>query len=114
MFDIQQPDTYEWPVEVWIPRNGGRKVRATFTAEFKALEQTEIDSTVKDLREGNPDADFGIQCLVGWKGMQDGGVDLPYSDEAKARVMNKPYARNATVTAFFESITGKGAPRKNS
>lgn len=113
MFDIQQPDTFTWPVEVWIPRDGGKKVKATFTAEFKALDQDEIDNNLRDLRDGNPDADFATGCLVGWKGLQDGGTELPFSDEAKVKALRKPYVRNAIVTAFFESISGKSAARKN-
>lgn len=114
MFKIEQNQSYQWPVNVFVPRDGGKFVKATFTAEFKALPQSEIDSILRDVREGTVDADFCIESLVGWKGVQDDdGSDLPFSDEAKAKLLNIPYARHAVVTAFFDSISGGAARRKN-
>ncbi len=115
MFKIAQDPTYKWPVNVFIPKDGGKFVKATFTAEFKALPQDEIDGVLTDIRDGRADADFAVECLVGWKGVQDSdGSEMVYSDEAKAKLLNIPYARNAVVTAFFESISGGAARRKNS
>lgn len=114
MFKIAQDPSYEWPVNVFIPRDGGKFVKGTFTAEFKALPQDEIDSILRDARDGVTDADFCVQSLVGWKGVQDeDGSELRFSEEAKAKLLNIPYARHALVTAFFESISGGAARRKN-
>lgn len=113
MFKLSQNTTYRWPVTVHIPQDGGKFVKATFTAEFRALPQNEIDQVITDAREGDRDADLCAECLTGWSGVQDGdGTDLPFSDEAKAKLLNVPYARIALVTAFFESLNG-GARRKN-
>ena len=114
MFKISQEATYKWPVTVHIPRDGGKFVKATFTAEFMALPQDKIDSVLEDIRAGDRDADFATECLVGWSGVQDtDGSDLPYSDEAKGKLLNMSYVRNAVVTDFFESISGGAARRKN-
>lgn len=114
MFKIDQEPSYEWPVNVFIPRNGGKFVKSTFIGEFKALPQSEIDSILRDVREGADDADFCAESLIGWSGVQDAdGSELRFSDEAKAKLLNIPYARHAVVTAFFESISG-AARRKNS
>lgn len=115
MFKIEQNLTYTWPVEVFAPRDGGKYQKGTFTAEFKALAQDQIDSILADLRDGRPDTDFALECLIGWKGVQDAdGSELAFSDEAKEKLLNIPYARTAVVQAFFESINNGAARRKNS
>jgi hypothetical protein len=114
MFKIDENPTYKWPVNVYVPRDGGKFVKATFTAEFKALPQDQIDAVLQSIRDGDPDANFAGECLVGWSGVQDSdGTDLPYSDEAKTKLLNMSYVRNAVVTDFFESISGGAARRKN-
>jgi hypothetical protein len=115
MFKIEEPASYTWPVEVFCPRDGGKFVKATFTAEFKTLPQQDIDRIIADLRDGNPDADFATECIAGWNGVQDAdGAELAYSDEAKAKLLNIPYVRNGVVTAFFKSLNGGANRRKNS
>lgn len=112
MFKIAQNPAYKWPVTVHIPQDGGKFTKATFTAEFLALAQDRIDSVVEGIRDGDRDADFARECLLGWSGVQDAdGADLPFSDEAKQKLLNIPYVRSALVAAFFESITG--GRRKN-
>lgn len=114
MFKITQNPTYTWPVTVHVPKDGGKFVKATFTAEFRALEQDEIDRVLQDIRDGDPDTNFAGECLSGWKDVQDDdGSALVFSDDNKAKLLNIPYARNAVVTAFFESISGGAARRKN-
>lgn len=115
MFKIAQEPSYKWPVTVYIPKDGGKFVKATFSAEFKSLPQDAIDRVLADIREGVADADFAGECLVGWSGVQgDDGSELAFSDEAKTKLTNIPYARNGVVAAFFESISGGAARRKNS
>lgn len=112
MFKITQDRTYKWPVTVHIPADGGKFTKATFTAEFRALAQDVIDGVLDDLRSGDRDADFARECLIGWSSVQDqDGSELPFSDEAKAKLLNIPYVRTALVNAFFESISG--GKRKN-
>jgi len=114
MFKIAQQPTYKWPVKVHIPTDGGKFTTGTFTAEFNALPQDEIDKIIEAGRDGDRDADLAREVLVGWASVQDeDGSDLPYSDEAKARLINIAYVRNALVTAFFDSITGNAARKKN-
>lgn len=114
MFKITQNPTYKWPVAVFIPADGGKFIKATFTAEFKALAQDEIDSIIQDGRDGDRNADLCRECLVGWSAVQDNDSnELPYSDEAKTKLLNITYARKGLLDAFFDSITGGGAKRKN-
>jgi len=114
MFKISQKPTYKWPVTVHIPADGGKFTKATFTAEFKALAQTDIDAIIQDGKDGDKNADLCRECLSGWSAVQDDdGSELPYSDEAKARLLDIAYVRHGLLEAFFESITGGGAKRKN-
>lgn len=114
MFKIAQNPTYKWPVTVHIPSDGGKFTKATFTAEFRALAQGEIERVIEQGRGGDMDADLLRECLAGWSGVQDGdGNELAYSEEARATLANIAYVRAAVVTAFLESITGGGARRKN-
>ena len=113
MFKIAQETTFKWPVTVHVPKDGGKYTKASFTAEFKSLQQDEIDATLSDLRDGRTDADFAATCLVGWKGVQDEyGAEMNFDDDNKTKLLNIPYVRNAVVTAFFEALSG-GARRKN-
>lgn len=115
MFKIAQNPSYKWPVTVYVPQDGGKFLKATFSAEFRRLPQDEIDRLLQELRNGDPDVSFAAECLIGWSGVQDtDGGELAYCDEAKDKLLNIPYARNGVVTAFFESISGGAARRKNS
>jgi len=114
MFKIAQKPTYKWPVTVHIPADGGKFTKGTFTAEFNALPQDQIDKIIKDGRDGDETSDICREALVGWSAVQDEeGNDLPFSEEAKAKLLNIAYARYALLDAFFSSITGGGARRKN-
>lgn len=114
MFKISQKPTYKWPVTVSIPDDGGKFTKGTFTAEFKALSQDEIDTIIKAGRDGDETSDILHEALIGWSAVQDAdGSDLPYSEEAKAKLLRMAYVRFALLDAFFNSINGGGARRKN-
>ncbi len=113
MFKIAQESTFKWPVTVHVPKDGGKFTKASFTAEFKALPQDEIDEVIADARDGRTDSNFAATCLVGWKGVQDeSGEEMEFDDDNKDKLLNIPYVRNAVVTAFFEALSGV-ARRKN-
>jgi hypothetical protein len=114
MFKLAQKPTYRWPVEVRFPAEVGKFGKGTFTAEFNTLPQDEIDRIIQAGRDGDVDADVCREALIGWSGVQDeDGSEVPYSDEAKTKLLNIAYVRQAVLDAFFESITGGGARRKN-
>ncbi len=116
MFKIVDAPSFKWPVKVNIPKDGGKFTGATFTAEFAALAQDEIDKALEDSREGNLDSGFASKVLVGWPQgqVQDtDGSELPYSDEAKEKLLRMSYVRNGVVEAFFDSVSGGAARRKN-
>lgn len=117
MFKIVDVSSFKWPVKIKIPKDGGTFTSATFTAEFVALPQDEIDSALEDMRDGSLDANFADRVLCNWPTgqVQDSqGNDLPYSDENKAALLRMSYVRNGVVEAFFDAVSGGAARRKNS
>lgn len=124
-FILKQSDTYNWPVPFDVPTDGGRFLKQSFDAEFKRPTQDRIneiqDAVLVRLRaiQNDQDTDGMItdqqiagEVLVGWTGIDDGeGGEVPFSEKAKAQVLNVPSAAAAIVEAFFNSV--RGAKRKN-
>jgi hypothetical protein len=124
-FILKQSDTYNWPVPFEVPTDGGRFLKQSFDAEFKRPTQTRIveiqESVMARLRaiQNDQDTDGMItdqqiagEVLVGWSGIDDGeGGEVPFSEKAKAQVLDVPSVAASIVEAFFDSL--KGAKRKN-
>ena len=124
-FILKQSDTYNWPVPFEVPTDGGRFLKQSFDAEFKRPTQTRIveiqESVMARLRaiQNDQDTDGMItdqqiagEVLVGWTGIDDGeGGEVPFSEKAKAQVLDVPSVAASIVEAFFDSL--KGAKRKN-
>ena len=110
MFKLATKNTVTWPVTVSIPADGGTTTKATFSVEFQVRTQEDFERIV---REG---ADQLQEAVCGWKdgAVLDGeGQPIPYSDEAKAALLNIPYVRVALFTALHEINQGRAAARKN-
>ena len=59
-----------------------------------------------------PDQEIASEILVGWAGVNDGdGEAIPFSEKAKAELLDVPTVTAAIVTAYFSSL--QGAKRKN-
>ena len=124
-FVLKQSDTYTWPVTFDIPVDGGRHEKQTFDAELKRLPQSRIieiqDAVQKRLTAIQRDEDtdglitdqeIANEILVGWSGiLDDKGEDVPFSEKAKAQLMDVPTVTASIVTAYFSSL--QGAKRKN-
>jgi hypothetical protein len=124
-FILKQSETYNWPVPFEVPTDGGRFLKQSFDAEFKRPTQTRIveiqESVMARLRaiQNDQDTDGMItdqqiagEVLVGWSGIDDGeGGEVPFSEKAKAQVLDVPSVAASIVEAFFDSL--KGAKRKN-
>jgi hypothetical protein len=108
-FTISQSDTYTQAVSVLIP---GAKTKNVFDVEFKRLSQSEIDSMLSRIREGElSDAEFCHEVMVGWKGVADESGELVFSvSNLNALLDVFPVAR-AIVETYFGGITG--AKQKN-
>jgi hypothetical protein len=124
-FTLKQSGSYLWPVTIEVPTDGGRHQKETFDAELKRLPQSRIieiqDAVQKRLSAIQRDEDtdsmitdqeIASEILVGWAGVNDGdGEAIPFSEKAKAELLDVPTVTAAIVTAYFSSL--QGAKRKN-
>jgi hypothetical protein len=111
MFKLVNLKSVKWPVEVHTPRDGGETVKGTFNAEFRILDNDEF-AAIYD--HGGKDVDMIKKTCIGWdqKLCDENGDPIPFSEEQLDLVLNKPYVRNAFVTAYIDCSSGKAA-RKN-
>lgn len=124
-FVLKQSETYSWPVAFDVPADGGRFIKQTFDAEFRRPTQSRIieiqEAVMRRLRAIQTDQDtdgmitdleIAEEILVGWSGIEDGnGGEVPFSEKAKAQILDLPAVAASIVEAFFDSL--KGAKRKN-
>lgn len=106
MFKLMEPhEPCDWPVTVFVPQHQGKVAKANFTASFRFLASDEFQELA-----GQGDTMLLERVLVGWDQVKDeAGEDLPYSDEARARMLQITYVRKALVLAYGEFIQGRAA-----
>ena len=112
MFKIDQSDSYTWPVKVEVPMSGGKFEQHTFDVKFKRVSQARLKEINKlgELGEIN-DVDLCKEILVGWSGVTDGKDEIPFSEEAKDKLLDVALVAKSVVISFYESLSG--AKRKN-
>lgn len=113
MFIISQKASYTWPVTVEFPVDGGKTERQTFDAEFRRIPQSRMADLRKQIEAGDvTDMDICLEVLTGWAGVTDDrGESVPFSEGAKAQLLDVPLVAAAVVMAWMQSLTG--AKRKN-
>jgi hypothetical protein len=112
MFKLSQSDTYNWPVTVEVPADGGRTEKSTFDAEFKRLTQSRIEEIRKLIeREEIRDVDLVREVMVGWSSVVDQNGEVPFSAQALDQLLEVPMVAGSIVLALFASLSG--AKRKN-
>lgn len=113
MFKIAQNPSYTAIVNVELPGNHGKAKTVQFTAQFKRLSQTAIESVTQRLNDGElDDAKLIDEVLLGWDGVQDDdGTALEFNDDNLAKLLDIFPTRPSIVKAFFASL--KGAKEKN-
>jgi len=96
-------DTYTWPVTVYSPSDG-EWTKGEFVATFRLVSMDEIEAALSSEDESTL-RDLVCGALVGWDGIADAdGRPLPFSDAAKARLVQIPHVVRALIAAFTESI----------
>lgn len=109
MFKLQKIEQIRWPVEVRIPRDGGKTTRATFHCMYRVLEQPEIDELT---RESANDAEFLARVIVDWEGVMDAhDQSMPCTPDNIATLCRVVYVRQAMLSGFFRAQSG--ATEKN-
>ena len=108
-----QSPTYRWPVVVEFPVDGGKFDKESFDAEFKRLPQDRLREIGEQIESGTiTDLELLDQVLTGWAGIFDeAGEDVPFSEDARQRILNVALVASAIVAAWLESLA-KGK-RKN-
>lgn len=106
MFRLMEPhEPCEWPVTVFVPQHHGRVLKAQFSASFRYLPSEEFQELASQ-----GDTVLLERVLVGWSQVKDEhGEDVPYSDEARERMLRITYVRKALVLAYGEFIQGRAA-----
>lgn len=121
MFDLDQSNSYTWPVPVSVANNGGKYHRQSFDAEFARLPQDRVEEIqlecnklrrLAELADEETTEQLKVikaivdEVLIGWSGITDKGEQVPYSEMAKAKLLNKAGVAAAILDAFATSITG--------
>lgn len=112
-FVLSQSESYTWPVVVEFPISGGRFDKQTFDVEFKRLPQSRIREIWDAISAGElTDDDLCNEVVTGWAGVQDAkGGEVPFSEKAKADLLNISLVASSIVTAWLDSLAK--AKRKN-
>lgn len=117
-FVLEQSPTFSWPITIREPQDGGRYRTHTFEAVFARLPasrseemQLEIQAVkaaaARDERiDELPIRTFAAEILVGWSGIfePDNTTQIPYSESAKARLLEVETVADVLVTTYFECI----------
>jgi len=129
-FPIDLSPSYLWGVNLKIPMGGdacGRLRSYTFDAEFKRISQTRrneiaknlvigqrlLDGTLADLSRIESmitSKEIADEILVGWRKIFDtegeGAQEIPYSETAKAQLLDMGDLADAIVQAWYDSMPG--------
>jgi len=108
MFKIKAIDTITWPVEVSIPQDGGKIVKAEFIATFRYLTDTEVEALLVRSR-GNNRAMLK-EVVTGWDGVTDADdMPLPFTPDNLDGLLGHAYVSNAMVVAWGNMQRGAAA-----
>lgn len=110
MFTFTEHFTFKWPVKVIQPVDG-EDATFEFTGLFK-LPQDELE--IFKRADGNTIAEQIeasrarlAQYWIGWEGIGvEGGGDLPYSEETRARLLRQRPIRLAVDAALADAVMG--------
>ena len=122
-FVLKQSGSYQWPVCVKLPIDGGKYEKQTFDAEFKRLPQARINQIRDDVQRAmraaerneeleDPISDQQIarEVLAGWSGILDeDGDEVPFSQASCDELLNVPMVAQAIIESYFQSLTGNKA-----
>jgi len=111
MFKIATNPTYTAQVKVDLPADNGKTVQKVFSATFKRLSQSELDS-VTDRLSAKELTDSGLinEVMVGWGDVQDeNGNQLEFNDTNLAALLDVFPVRPTIVKTFLATLAGAKA-----
>ena len=103
-FVLKKSNTVKWPVTFQKAANGGKFKKQTFTAIFKEIGRDRFNELVD-----KGDVALVDEILLGWEGIQDEEkVDVPFSDENKAFLLDDFAIMKALIETYGQVIYGGG------
>jgi len=112
-FKLDESGSYQWPVTVEIPSDGGEYIKQSFEVKFKRITQTRIREIGNEIEANKlTDVDLVKEVTIGWDGIEDEkGDEVVFSSGKLKTLLDRPRVATAIGTAFLESVMG--AKRKN-
>jgi hypothetical protein len=116
-FILEQSPTFSWPITIRERQDGGRYRTHTFDAIFKRLPQSRMDEIVLEYQRIKswaakdeviselPTRAIASEILAGWSGIfeADNTTQVPYSEEAKAQLLEIETVADVLVATFIDS-----------
>lgn len=103
-FVLKKSNTVKWPITFQKASDGGKFKKQTFTAIFKELGRDRFNELVD-----KGDVALVDEILLGWEGIQDEEkVDVPFSDENKAFLLDDFAIMKALIETYGQVIYGGG------
>ena len=103
-FVLKKSNTVKWPITFQKAADGGKFKKQTFTAVFKEVGRDQFNELVE-----KGDIALVNEILLGWEGIQDEEkVDVPFSDENKAILLDDFAIMKAIIETYGQVIYGGG------
>ncbi|HRQ63882.1 MAG TPA: hypothetical protein PKZ76_03310 [Xanthomonadaceae bacterium] len=119
MFQLDQNESYWYPVSIEMIDAEGRKRSFTFDAEFERLPQAELEDMMLKIKDGvesdNPVRDREIveRVFRRWRKVADAdGSELTVTPENRERLLQRHPVQPSIVRAWLKSMGWEGR-RKN-
>ena len=118
MFKIAKDHSFTWPVDVYMPVDGGRTDHKKFVARFRPASVSRSAEVLAAVREASlerlDELDLLKEVLIGWEGVADeDGAEIPFSAEARDTLIDIVYVRAGLLDAYVKATAGKAVKAKN-
>lgn len=120
-FVLKQSATFEWPLKIVIPTDGGKKATFTLDVEFRRLAQSRLTEVLNIARaamrgetvDSAEDEDIARELVCGWKGVvDDDGQEIPFSEAALTQMVELPFVAGQIIRQFYEAHNSEKKPGK--
>jgi len=119
---VEVKNQYKWPIKFDIPVGVDKKGNPEFATQhmiclFKMLPKSEVQEILQgDFSDEEADKSLVNTIFAGWPDGQvkdEYGKELPDNAENIKRFLDLPFVHKPIVMAYFASLGGQKAQRKN-
>ncbi|MDP2331807.1 MAG: hypothetical protein Q8M19_14045 [Reyranella sp.] len=113
MFKFERFPTFNWPVHVQVPTDGGKFTEQVFTVRWQLQNSDELrKAQTADGADGTKV--LFERALKGWSTdlCDEAGHPIPFTAENVELVRTAPHVRAAMVTSYWDAVNG-GLRAKN-